>query len=165
MIWKIVSIFVRIVIKECVKKKVSYICEKYRNEKYRDVENPFKFGTWWQEYKEGCSTPATHIVLSFNVLSCLVTRWQQFQGNDVEWCFCIFWAIEYLYLKVLVNFAGIYYQLYEGTYSYHYTMYVHGLCRVGLSRPSAQQYRTDSPGRWAGVQECGQHQDLAGKGP
>ena len=72
------------------KKKVSYICEKYRNEKYRNVENPFKFGTWWQECKDGCSTPATRIMLSFNVLSCLVTRWQQFQGNDVEWCFCIF---------------------------------------------------------------------------
>jgi AAA+ ATPase superfamily predicted ATPase len=26
-------------------KKVSYICEKYRNEKYRNMENPFKFGT------------------------------------------------------------------------------------------------------------------------
>ena len=49
--------------------KVSHICEKYRNEKYRDVENPFKFGTWWQECKDGYSTPSTRIVLSFNVLS------------------------------------------------------------------------------------------------
>lgn len=28
-----------------VQGKKYYLCEKYRNEKYRNIENPFKFGT------------------------------------------------------------------------------------------------------------------------